>query len=150
MASAPTRQDESQDLDVEKAESPLLSFAAFSELPKSALFCRVFTFLALTVAPASEYVLGAGIFGNRLLKFKLTGPRSFSGDSSLVKKRCSTRPFKLDIIVSVYDETPRGYCGTWKRAAFQEIAVCGFTLPSNLAFPRGRMSCSRRIEKYTR
>jgi hypothetical protein len=50
MASAPTRQDESQDLDVEKAESPLLSFAAFSELPKSALFCRVFTFLALTVA----------------------------------------------------------------------------------------------------
>ena len=131
MASAPTRQDESQDLDVEKAENHLLSFAAFSELPKSALFCRVFTFLALTVALASEYVLDAGIFGNRLLKFKLTGPRSFSGDSSLVKKRCSTRPFKLDIIVSVYDENPERVlrhletccfsrdCRVWLYSAFE-------------------------------
>lgn len=131
MASAPTRQDESQDLDVEKAENHLLSFAVFSELPKSALFCRVFTFLALTVALASEYVLDAGIFGNRLLKFKLTGPRSFSGDSSLVKKRCSTRPFKLDIIVSVYDENPERVlrhletccfsrdCRVWLYSAFE-------------------------------
>ena len=130
MASAPIRRDESRDVDVERVENPLQSFAV-SELPKSALFCRVFTSLAVTVALTSAYALDAGILGNRLLNFELTGPRSFGDDSTLVQKPASTQPFELDIIVSVYDENPEkvlrhletccsaGTCRVWLYSAFE-------------------------------